>query len=343
MGAIHGVCAVLALGMIVLGAAAAPGVDALLSGSFHWLAGGPLIAPAPPPGQTWTALKDPSVVFSGGRWHLYCTLRVPDSPTRIVHLSFADWADAGRAPQQVVPFQCGSCGAPEVFYFEPQKKWYFICQASDPSWEPKYGPAYSTSDDVADTGSWAPLRPLGARKTPGGKTGLDFWVICDEQNAYLFFTTNDGHLWREQTRLTDFPSGWSEAKLAIQGDIFEASNTYLLQGVGKHLTIVEAQNGHGWRYFKAYLSDRLDGEWTPIAATKDKTFASMANVEQSAGHWTDSISHGELLRAGVNQRLEVDPQHLRFLFQGVSNADRAGKPYGLIPWRLGMLEEASAK
>jgi len=54
--------------------------------------------------------------------------------------------------------------------------------------------------------------------------------------------------------------------------------------------------------------------------------------------WTESISHGELLRAGVDQHLEVDPARLRFLFQGVSDQARAGKPYGQIPWRLGILE-----
>jgi len=338
MGPVHGVCAVLALGLVLLGT-----VDSLLAGDFRWRASKPLVAPAPPPGEAWTALKDPSVVFYAGRWHLYCTLRAPQVPTRIVYLTFADWAEAGRAAQQVVPFQTASCGAPEVLYFEPQKKWYLICQASDPSWEPKYQPAYSTSDDVADPHSWAPLKPLGARQTAGGKTGLDFWVICDEANAYLFFTSLDGHMWREQARLEDFPAGWSEAVLAIEGDIFEAGHTYALKGLGKYLTLVEAQGGHGWRYYKAYLADRLDGDWQPIAATKDKTFASMANVEQPDGHWTDSISHGELLRAGVDQRLEVAPQHLRFLFQGVSNADRAGKPYGLIPWRLGMLEEEAGR
>ena len=56
--------------------------------------------------------------------------------------------------------------------------------------------------------------------------------------------------------------------------------------------------------------------------------------------WTESISHGELLRSGYDQRLEVDPTKLRFLFQGVLENDRAGKPYGQIPWRLGMLEQA---
>jgi hypothetical protein len=36
--------------------------------------------------------------------------------------------------------------------------------------------------------------------------------------------------------------------------------------------------------------------------------------------------------------LEVDPARMRFLFQGVLERDRDGKPYGQIPWKLGLLE-----
>jgi len=54
--------------------------------------------------------------------------------------------------------------------------------------------------------------------------------------------------------------------------------------------------------------------------------------------WAESISHGELLRDGHDQRLEVDPARLRFLFQGVTDRDMKGKKYGEIPWRLGILE-----
>ena len=51
------------------------------------------------------------------------------------------------------------------------------------------------------------------------------------------------------------------------------------------------------------------------------------------------MSHGELLRSGRDQLLEVDPANLRFLFQGVSDREREGKSYGQIPWRLGLLEQ----
>jgi len=43
------------------------------------------------------------------------------------------------------------------------------------------------------------------------------------------------------------------------------------------------------------------------------------------------------LRSGEDERLEVDPAHLRFLFQGVTEEEYHHK-YGEIPWRLGILD-----
>jgi hypothetical protein len=316
-------------------------IEGLLAGRFQWTIGESLVAPAERPEDPCYSVKDPSVVFHQGRWHLFLTIRSQKRSHQIEYLSFADWKEANSAPRHLLTMHGGFFCAPQVFYFAPQKKWYLICQASDKSWNPEYGAAYATTTDAADPASWSRLKPLGAKRA-GAKAGLDFWIICDDQKAHLFFTTNDGHMWREETRLEDFPGGWSEAKLAIEGDIFEASHTYKLKGLDKYLTLVEAQGGQGWRYYKAYLADQLEGPWKPLAATKDKTFASMANARPVGPRWTDSISHGELLRSGVDQCLEVDPAHLRFLFQGVSETARAGKPYGQIPWRLGILESASS-
>jgi len=310
-----------------------------LAGQFRWTYGPPLVAPVERPEDPCFSVKDPSIVFYQGRWHLFCTIRSRKRTHQIEYLSFADWKDAHRAPRHVLQNHKGFFCAPQVFYFVPHKRWYLICQASDERWQPKYGAAYCTSSEIDRPQSWSPLKPLGA-KPAQGRAGLDFWIICDQTKAHLFFTTLDGRLWREETRLEDFPTGWSEPQLAIQGDIFEASHTYRLRGLDKYLTLVEAQGGHGWRYYKAYLADRLEGPWQPLAATRDHAFASMANVRPAARHWTDSISHGELLRAGFDQQLEVNPARLRFLFQGVTDRARAGKPYGEIPWRLGLLEPA---
>jgi len=309
----------------------------LLAGRFQWRVSPPLIEPVQRPPDVCYSVKDPSVVHYQGRWHLFCTIRGQNRSHQVEYLSFEAWERVNEAKRHVLRMHDGFFCAPQVFYFRPHGKWYLICQASDDSWEPKYGAAYATSTDIADPSSWSRLTPLGHRQA-NGKSGLDFWIICDDAKAHLFFTTLDGRMWREETALTDFPTGWSEPVLAIRGDIFEASHTYKLKGLDKYLTVVEAQGGHGWRYFKAYLADRLDGEWTPLAATREHAFASMANTQPIGERWTDSISHGELLRAGCDERIEVDPTDLRFLFQGVTNAARAGKPYGRIPWRLGMLQ-----
>jgi len=314
-----------------------PAVARLLAGEFRWTVGPPVVAPLQRPGDLLYSVKDPSVVQFGGRWHLFCTIRGQKRSHQIEYLTFEDWGKTDEAKRHLLTLHAGFFCAPQVFYFRPHKKWYLICQASDESWEPKYGAACSTTTDIADPKSWSPLRPLGHRLADG-KAGLDFWVISDEAKAHLFFTTLDGRMWREETRLADFPTGWSEPVLAIQGDVFEASHTYRLKGMDKYLTVIEAQAG-GRRYYKAYLADRLDGKWQPVADTLKRPFAAPGNVRFTGEKWTNSISHGELIRTGHDELLEVNPAALRFVFQGATDEQMGGKPYGQIPWRLGVLEK----
>ncbi len=313
---------------------------AIATGEFQWTTGPPVVLPQDVAGISCYSIKDPTVVRHEDRWHLFCTIRGKERSHAIVYLNFADWDKANAAPRQVLPMHAGYFCAPQVFYFEPHKRWYLICQAASDKWTPKYQPAFSTTEKLADPSSWTPLQPLYDKKPENIKAWLDFWVISGKAKAHLFFTSLDGKMWRAETLLAKFPHGWSQPKVALEGDVFEASHTYRLKGDGRFLTLIEAQNGRGWRYYKAYLADRLEGPWKPLAATKEKAFASMKNVEQPQEHWTRSISHGELLRDGFDQRLEVDPTRLRFLFQGVAEKDRQGKKYGQIPWRLGLLEPA---
>ena len=221
-----------------------------------------------------------------------------------------------------------------MFYFTPHRRWYLIYQLADPARKPALGPYFSTTENLADAKSWT--KPQLMVTNPAEKQRwIDFWVICDAEKAHLFYTSNDGKMWRRETKLADFPRGWSEQGVALQGDIFEASHTYKLKGRDEFLTIIEAQ-ASGRRYYKAYVADHLEGPWRGLADTLAKPFAARENVKQSP-EWTASISHGELLRTGTDERMEVDPAHLRFLFQGVSDADYRTK-YGGIPWRLGLLE-----
>ncbi|MBN1999164.1 hypothetical protein JW935_16510 [candidate division KSB1 bacterium] len=310
-------------------------VQKVMDGDFEGSTGSPVLCAD----KEWISVKDPSIVKFENQFHLFCTVRGRQRSHSIIYLAFASWDQITDAPRTVLTCHDGYFCAPQIFYFSPHKKWYLVCQASDEKWDLEYQPAFSTSDDLSDPAKWSPLQPMVGRKFADVKAWLDFWIICDQTTAYLFFTSLDGKMWRSQTSLDDFPHNWSDADVVLEDDIFEAGHIYKLKGATeRYLALIEAQHGYGWRYYKAYTAGRLDGDWLPLAATKEKNFACMKNVLQEQGHWTDSISHGELVRAGYDEHLEVDPADLEFVFQGVLDSDREGKTYGEIPWCLGLLE-----
>ncbi|NOX53805.1 MAG: hypothetical protein GXP27_05090 [Planctomycetes bacterium] len=335
---------ILWLALIVL-AAGHIGADAQerLFGEFQWRLGPPVLAPAVRPDDPCYSVKDPSVVFYEGRWHLFCTIRSQKRSHQIEYVTFRDWSEARRAKHHILRLTDGYFCAPQVFYYRPHRRWYLVYQVIDQSRKPALQPAFSTTEKLADPGSWTTPQLLFKHPPDNVKRWIDFWVICDGKRAHLFFTSLDGKMWRAETTRDRFPHGWSRPEVVLQADIFEAAHIYRLKGRDQFLAIIEAQT-HGrsyWRYYKAFLVDRLDGRWKPLAASHERPFASPINVQETAEHWTDNISHGELLRAGYDERLLVDPDRLRLLFQGVTNQARRGKPYGQIPWKLGLLEPAS--
>lgn len=308
----------------------------LETGEFSWVASAPVLQPDRTAADPQISVKDPTVVRHGGRWHLFCTLRQDSGKVDIVYLNFADWADAADAKQTILNLHDQYYCAPQVFYYRPHRKWYLVYQMADQRQKPSFGPAWSCTETLDDPVSWSKPRWL-LSSWPEGRRWIDFWVICDDRAAHLFYTSNNGQMWHAESPGGAFPGDWSEPELAIQGDIFEASHTYLLKGMDRYLTVVEAQ-GEGRRYYKAYLADDLAGPWRGLADSREKPFASYRNVRQAA-EWTTSISHGELLRSGIDERLEVDPAHLQFLIQGVTDQQYRQK-YSQIPWRLGLLEPA---
>jgi hypothetical protein len=326
---------------VISGAMAAPAQEAWQAfedGRFSWKASGPLldVGPGKSAADPHLAVKDPTVVFHDGAWRLFTTVRMKSGRVDIEYLSFTDWALANQAPRHLLALHDQYYCAPQVFYFRPHKKWYLVYQLADKTRQPPFGPCFSTTDSLAEPTSWTKPQPM-VTNAPAKPKWLDFWVICDEAKAHLFYTSLDGQMWRRETKKSDFPFGWSEPVLALRGDIFEASHTYKLKGRSECLTIIEAQ-GDRRRYYKAYLAQRLEGPWRGLADSLAKPFAGCANVQQDT-EWTANISHGELLRTGVDESMEVDPARVRFLFQGASDQEYRGRSYGTIPWRLGMLEK----
>lgn len=307
-----------------------------------WEYSAPLITPEKRDETPSLAQKDPTVVYHEGRWHVFMTVKLPGR-TATEYCAFERWEDADKAPRTILKIADSKYyGAPQVFYFAPHKKWYLIYQMGVPGAK-KMWVAYSTTSTLADPASWTQAQPVldGGPNDSRQEGGLDYWIICDEQRAYLFFTSLNGKFWRMWTKLEDFPQGFDHCELALQAAIFEASHTYRLKGTGKYLTIVEQD---GRRYYKAYLADRLDGPWSPLADTAEKPFAGWTNIRPAKGvaPWTDNVSHGELIREGNDQTMTVDPANLKFLFQGMLEKEKAGKAYGKFPWRIGLLTPAGA-
>jgi len=336
-----GMCAAACLAMI--GAAVCAGEPPAFKVPAAWEYGTPLISPEKRDENPSRAQKDPTVVLYEGKWHVFMTVKLPGR-SAIEHCAFERWEDADRSRRTILKVSDSDyyC-APQVFYFAPQKKWYLIYQMGVPG--AKYmWVAYSTTTTIDDPSSWTRARPIldGGPNDPRREGGLDYWIICDDERAYLFLTNLNGTMWRLWTRLADFPEGFGRCELALRAAIFEASHTYRLKGTSTYLTIIE-ENGR--RYYKAYLADRLDGEWRPIADTAEKPFAGWKNIRPAAGvePWTDNVSHGELVRDGYDQRLIVDPENLRLVFQGMFDKDKGGKGYGQFEWRIGMLKPAREK
>lgn len=315
--------------------------EVTLPSHFDWTSTGPLIEPVVDATHPIVSVKDPTVVFFEGEWHVFATTADENQQWSLVYLSFSDWSEAGDAELHYLdenPALTGYHAAPQVFYFAPEEKWYLIFQSQQPQ--------YSTTDDLSDPDSWTtprnffPAEPAIVTENKGEGTWLDYWVICDDDKCHLFFTDDNGHFYRSETDIDDFPENFGDPEIVIDGTkstVFEGSATYRVGDTGQYLTLIEAFGEAGERYYRSFVSDRLDGEWTPLAASFDNPFAARSNVTFSDGDaWTQDISHGELLRDGYDQTLTIDPGDLRLLYQGVEPSE-TGVEYSQLPYRLALL------
>lgn len=171
---------------------------------------------------------------------------------------------------------------------------------------------------------------------------VDMWVICDSSNCYLFSSDDNGHLYRSQTTLSNFPNGMGNTVIALSdsnpNNLFEASNVYRVGN--EYLLLVEAIGSDGNRYFRSWTAPSLTGTWTGLANTEANPFARSNNVVFSGTAWTKSISHGEMVRSQVDQTMTISPCKLRYLYQGLSPT--ATGDYNSLPWRLALLTQTNS-
>ena len=265
----------------------------------------------------------------------------------LIHFAFNDWPQAAAATHTFLDTASGIGpgyrAAPQLFFFAPQNLWYLVFQSAPPT--------YSTSTNPADPRSWSAPRtfiatePAVVTQNKGAGQWIDFWVICDGATCYLFFTDNNGHLYRAQTSQASFPNGFANTQIVMTDSnrfaLFEASNVYKVQGQNQYLLIIEAIGSNGRRYFRSWTSTSLTGSWTPLAATEANPFARSTNVTFSGAAWTQDISHGELVRAGNDQTLTINPCRLQYVYQGM-DPSQSGLPYQQLPWRMGLLTQTNS-
>jgi endo-1,4-beta-xylanase len=175
-----------ALPMICAALISVPGLaQAAEQNGFSWKSSPRLISPAQDGAIKQYGVKDPSIVYHDGRYHVFMTTAA-DNGWGLAYSSFRDWDEAPKAP--IIPLDKSPMGpgyraAPQVFYFAPQKLWYLVYQGGDP--------LYSTSTDISDPLSWSTPKPFFnvvpevVKNTEGHAAWLDFWVICDDQTCYL--------------------------------------------------------------------------------------------------------------------------------------------------------------
>ncbi|MDP6545239.1 MAG: non-reducing end alpha-L-arabinofuranosidase family hydrolase [Phycisphaerae bacterium] len=297
-----------------------------------WEISAPVLSQGPEGSFDEVSVKDPSIVFHEGKWHLFFTARSKSEYTT-GYVSAEELAGLQSAPRHQLKMIRGKgrygC-APQVLYYRPQRKWYLIFQNRDSN----YQPAFSTTATISKPQTWSAPKPL-IRKDAKSKW-IDFWVICDKTKAYLFYTQGHRGVIVRSTGIDKFPGGWGPGKEVLR-DIHEAVHIYKVKGRNEFHMIYEL-NKRGVRSFGLATSKDLEGPWKKVT----DAYATGRQLKLAGGvkTWTEMVSHGELLRSGYDEKMEYDPKDCRWLIQGILKKD-SKVSYPSLPWKLGIMRKVS--
>jgi len=267
------------------------------------------------------AAKDPTIVYSGGKYHVFYTGANQSGGWQMLYTSASTIDGLKNAPRTYMSkigesYFC----APQVFYYEPKGLWYLVYQ------DGTHGAAYATTTNISDPNSWSGPKSFGI----SGNMGWDYYVICDDSNAYMYNTPSDGSgkIYMRKTSLANFPNGWGSSTVAAT-DAFEGSEVYKSRADDKYYMLVEDMKDG--RYYELWSSSSAGGPWSKVS----EKWAWRGNLTYNADKWTTNVSHGELIRSGVNQKLEInDINRVDFLIQGTTNMSG---DYQKIIWDLGLI------
>lgn len=295
---------------------------------WSWTISDPILVPGSQGSFDEVAVKDPSVVFSDGRWHVFYTARSKTEYTTgyVCAQALTDLQTSPRHELKMIRGKSRYGCAPQILYYRPQSLWYLIFQSRDSN----YQPMFSTTPSIAKPESWS--EPASLLDKDLSKKWIDFWILCDASRAYLFYTQSHREVVVRSTSLAAFPGGWSQGTKVLS-DVHEAVHVYQVINRNEYHMVYELNQG-GIRSFGLATSEAPAGPWKKITDryADGRQLRSTGKIPP----WTDMVSHGELLRWGCNERMEYDPAGCRWLIQGLSKEDLHG-PYAALPWRIGIL------
>jgi len=250
----------------------------------RWTVGPPVLRAGPAGAFDDVAVKDPSIVFYGGKYHLFYTSKcsretaaaltargVPVARSRsgTGYVSAPSLEELNTAPHHNLSEIVGEAViAPQVFYFRPQNLWYLVAHRNIRD-SLALGPIYLTNPDIRDVRQWTAPKNL-LPEPPAGIFWIDFRVICDDTKAHLFYTDHRGSLFRLESPLKDFPGGLyaaarrrlrlgpdhgiAETVLTERGEdsrgqwrLHEAGSVYHVRSANKYLALAEAIRPHPTR------------------------------------------------------------------------------------------------
>lgn len=340
----------------------------------RWIVKGPVFTAGKKGTFDDMAVKDPAIVFYNGNYHMFYTSKatrdtaatlqyIEKTRAGLGYVTAPTLEELNTAPR----YNCnnlfgGVIVAPQVFFFEPQRLWYLIAHIPAEGRRPNLQPVYCTNPDIENLHGWSKPKPIPTNKA-NDDFWIDFWVICDDQNAHLFYTDHRGSLFRMETPLAKFPDfsdAIDETVLTERGEtakgrwrLHEASHIYRMKKSGQYLALLEAVYPHPFRknywdsrsrFMFAMVADKLEGPWERVEASRNEFAGDPANLFMEDGKPAayGQVSHFEIIRPGYDQKFEIDDDQFVLLFQAF---DATNTPddfvYDDLPWEMALMKNYS--